>query len=62
MVDVDPGHPAVGAGLRVLAGVLAALVVAVGFFDRTVPYALAVGLVVGVAYAVVSHLGVRLTP
>lgn len=62
MGDVDPGHPAVGATLRVLAGVLAALVVAVGFFDRTVPYALAVGLVAGAAYAVVSHLGVRLTP
>lgn len=62
MVDVDPSHPAVGAVLRVLAGVLAALVVAVGFFDRTVPYALAVGLLVGVLYAVISHLGVRLTP
>lgn len=62
MVDVDPGHPVVGAALRVLGGLLAALVIAVGFFDRSVPYALAVGLVVGVLYAVVSGLGVRLTP
>lgn len=62
MVGIDPTHPFVGATLRVVAAVIAALIVAVGFFDRTVPYALAVGLVVGALYAVVSYLGVRLTP
>lgn len=62
MADVDPSQPLVGAVLRVVVVVVAALVVAVGFFDRTVPYALAVGVVIGVLYATVAHLGVRLTP
>lgn len=62
MVLVDPTDPLPAAFLRVLVVVVAALVVAVGFFDRSVPYALTVGVVVGALYAVVGHFGVRLTP
>lgn len=57
---VDPSHPLVGAALRVAAGVFAAVVIAVGFFDRSLRYALAVGLLVGVLYAIVAEAGSRL--
>ncbi|QLD90724.1 hypothetical protein HWV07_17405 [Natronomonas salina] len=53
-------HPLVLAAIRVLAVVFAALVVAVGFFDRSLAYALAVGLILGVGYAVVEYVRGRL--
>lgn len=42
------------AALKVLAGVLAGLVIGIGVFQRSARYALVVGLVVGVGYAVAS--------
>ena len=52
-------HPLVRAAIRTLAVVVAAIVVAVGFFDRSLVYALAVGLILGVGYAVVEYLRER---
>lgn len=51
-------HPLVHATIRTLAVVVAAIVV--GFFDRSLVYALAVGLILGVGYAVVEYLRERL--
>lgn len=52
----EPTHPAVVAGLRVLATVVAAVVVAVGFFEESLAYALAVGLVVGAGFAAAGYV------
>lgn len=62
VLAVDPSHPLVGAALRVLAGVFAAVVLATGVFGRSLQYALVVGLVVGGLYAVAARAGSRLTP
>lgn len=59
-MDDTATHPLVLAAIRVLAVVFAALVVAVGFFDRSLAYALAVGLILGVGYAVVEYIRERL--
>ena len=53
-------HPLVRATIRILAVVVAAVVVAVGFFDESLAYALAVGLILGAGYAVVEHVRERL--
>lgn len=56
----DSRHPAVVAASRVLAVVVAALIVAVGFFEESFAYALAVGLAVGAAFAVIGYVRDRL--
>lgn len=53
-------HPLATAALRVLAGVFAALVVAVWLFGESLAYAMAVGLAAGVAFATVGYLRDRL--
>jgi len=42
------------AALKVLAGLVAGLVIGIGFFGRSARYALLVGLLVGVGYAAVA--------
>lgn len=56
----DETHPLVVAGLRVGGGLLAALVVAGGLFDESLPYAVVVGLAVGLGFAAIGHLTDRL--
>ena len=49
-------RPLVLAAVRLGSALVAAVVVAVGFFGESLAYALVVGLVIGAGFAVVGHL------
>lgn len=59
-MDDAATYPLVRATIRIFAVVVAAIVVAVGFFDESLAYAFAVGLILGVGYAVVEYVRDRL--
>ena len=55
-MDADEADPLVLAAVRVGSAVFAAVVVAVGFFEESLTYALVVGLVLGVGFAAVEYV------
>lgn len=56
MVSRPTTRTLVEATLRIVAVVIASLAIVVGIFQRTIPEALTIGVVVGVGYAVAAHV------